>query len=227
MSPLRFFHAVPLQSPVMLAGLALVSAAEALQVLLAPGSGRDAVTTLLFVQLFSASVGFAIPARRGHYDALLTGGASRHAVVSGHLLMAIAPGVAAWILIGGVERAAGGTAIWSTGSVAALALVSVGGWAITAPLPRLSGGVIWLVVLLATFGWSAGWRQDILAVALGGGTVWTRAAVYLLCPLLLGGRALSRVDLIAALPALFVILGAGLVAWRWLTRLDVTLEAAQ
>lgn len=227
MSPLRFFLAVPLQSGVMLAGLALVTAAYAIQLVVAPGSGRDAVSTLLLLQLFSASAGFAIPARRGHYDAVLTGGASRHAVVAGHFVAAVLPGAAAWALLGGAERVMGGTAVWSSGSVVALALVSLGGWAATAALPRLSGGVVWLVLLLAVFGWSGAWRQDILAVAAGGGAIETRAAVYLLCPLLLAGRALSGPDLIATMPALAVMIGAGLVAWRWLVRLDVTLEAAQ
>jgi hypothetical protein len=118
-------------------------------------------------------------------------------------------------------------AVWSSGSAAALARVSVGGWAMTAGLPRLSGGVIWLVLLLTGLGWSAEWRRDILAVAAGGGGLETRAAVYLLCPLLLAGRALSRQDLVAALPAGAVVLTAGVAAWRWLARLDVSLEAAQ
>jgi hypothetical protein len=227
LGPIRYFAAVPLQSPVMLAGLALVTASGLLQLFLVRGSGGEVVITLLLLQTFSVSAGFAIPARRGHYDPLLTGGASRHAVVGGHFVMSVLPGAAAWLLLGVTERVLGGAAVWSSGSAVALALVSVGGWSITAGLPRLSGGVVWLVLLLTGLGWPTPLRQDILTVAVGVGAIETRAAVYLLCPLLVAGRALSRDDLVAVLPAAAVILLAGLTAWRWLLRLDVTLEAAQ
>lgn len=227
LSPFRYFAAVPLQSPVMLGGMALVSAAGLVQLALVRASGGEVVVTLLLLQMFSASTGFAIPARRGHYDPLLTGGVSRHAVVGAHFVMSALPGMAAWLLLGVTERAMGGTAVWSSGSTVALTLVSVGGWAMTAGLPRLSGAVVWLVLLLTGLGWPTPWRQDILAVATGGGTVGMRAAVYLLCPLLVAGRALSGADLLAVLPAAGVISLGGLAAWRWLIRFDVTLEAAQ
>jgi len=227
MTPLRFFAVAPLQSPVMLAGLALVCVTGLVQVMFIAGSGRYVVATLLLLQMFSASAGFAIPARRGHYDALFTGGASRHAVVGGHLVMAVLPGVVAWGVLGGAEVVMGGRAVWSSGSAVALGLVSLGGWAVSVGLPRLSGGVIWLVLLLTGLGWPTVWRQDILAVADGGGSIEARALVYLLCPLVAAGRALTRQDLLAALPAIGVILTAGALAWRWLVRMDVSLEAAQ
>lgn len=49
MSPGRFFIAVPLQSPYMLGGLALVVVLGMAQLVLAPGSGQDAVMTLLLL----------------------------------------------------------------------------------------------------------------------------------------------------------------------------------
>ena len=227
MSPLRFFSFVPLQSPVMLSGLGLVCVAGLVQLALIEGSGRDVVTTLLALQMFSVSTGFAIPARRGHYDSLLTGGASRHAVVGGHLAMSVLPGIAVWGILGLADQILGGHAVWASGSIVALGLVSLGGWAVSAGLPRLSGGVIWLVLLVAGIGWSTIWRQDILAVAGGGGAIGTRALTYLLCPLVAAGRALSAEDFLAILPATVLILSAGALAWRGLVRMNVSLEAAQ
>ena len=227
MSPWRFFLAVPLQSPYMLAGLALVIALGAAELIVAPGSGQEAVVTLLLLQMFSASSGFAIPARRGHYDAMLTGGASRTAVVGWHLAMSVAPGAVGWLVLGVCELGVGRSAVLSQGSIAAMVVVSAAGWAMTVPLPRLSGGVVWLVLLLAGLGWPTGWRDDILAVAAGGADVSTRAVVYLLCPLVVAGRSLTQEDLMALLPAMALVMAGCVVAWRWLVRMNVPLEAAQ
>lgn len=227
MNPWRFFLAVPLQSPYMLGGVVLVVVRGMVQIVLAPNGGEDAVVTLLLLQMFSASSGFAIPARRGHYDPILTGGASRTAVVASHAGMSIAPGVFGWLLLGSCELAMGHSAVLSSGSLAALALVSAGGWAMTVPLPRLSGGVVWLVLLLAGLGWPMSWWRDLLAVASGGAGVETRAVLYVLCPLVLSGRALTQEDLLALLPALAMAAAGCLAAWRWLVRVDVPLEAAQ
>ena len=227
MRPWRFFLAVPLQSPYMLAGLALVVALGAAELIVAPESGQEAVVTLLLLQMFSASSGFAIPARRGHYDAPLTGGASRTAVVGWHLVMSVAPGALGWLVLGACELGVGGSAVLSQGSIAAMVVVSAAGWAMTVPLPRLSGGVVWLVLLLAGLGWPTVWREDILAVAAGGADVSTRAVVYLFCPLVVAGRTLTREDLMALLPVMALAMAGCVGAWRWLVRMDVSLEAAQ
>lgn len=227
MSPLRFFLLVPLQSRVMLCGLVGVALVGVVQVSVVPAAGRDAALTLLLLQMFSASSGFVIPARRGHYDPILTGGASRSAVVASHCALSIVPGVSAWLVLGLGEWLTGGHAVWSTGSAMALFLVSVGGWAGTVALPRLSGGVTWIVLMLACLSGPTAWRQGLLAAAAGGGAGEIRAAVYLVCPLVLAGRALGWQDVIVLLPACGVIVGGALAAWRFLLRLDVTLEAAQ
>ena len=161
MSPGRFFLAVPLQSPYMLGGLALVVVLGMAELVLAPGSGQDAVVTLLLLQMFSASSGFAIPARRGHYDAILTGGSSRTAVVGWHLVMSVAPGLVGWLVLGACELGVGRSVVLSGGSIAAMVMVSAAGWAVTVPLPRLSGGVVWLVLLLAGLGWPTAGRRAI------------------------------------------------------------------
>ena len=227
MRPWRFFLAVPLQSPYMLAGLALVVALGAAELIVAPESGQEAVVTLLLLQMFSASSGFATPARRGHYDAPLTGGASRTAVVGWHLVMSVAPGALGWLVLGACELGVGGSAVLSQGSIAAMVVVSAAGWAMTVPLPRLGGGVVWLVLLLAGLGWPTVWREDILAVAAGSADVSARAVVYLLCPLVVAGRTRTQEDLMALLPVMALAMAGCVGAWRWLVRMDVSLEAAQ
>jgi hypothetical protein len=227
MSPGRFFLAVPLQSPYMLGGLALVVVLGMAELVLAPSSGQDAVVTLLLLQMFSASSGFAIPARRGHYDAILTGGSSRTAVVGWHLVMSVAPGLVGWLVLGACELGVGRSVVLSGGSIAAMVMVSAAGWAVTVPLPRLSGGVVWLVLLLAGLGWPTAWREDMLTAAAGGADLQTRAVVHLLYPLAVAGRALTQEDVVGLLPAMALAMAGCVVAWRWLVRMDVPLEAAQ
>ncbi len=227
MRPGRYFSTVPLQSGPMRAGLVAVLGVGVAQVCWVPAGGQDAVVTLLLLQMFAASSGFAIPARRGHYDTLLTGGSSRAGVAAAHLAWSVGPGVLAWAVLGIVELLAGGGAVRSSGSVVALALVSCGAWAITVPLPRLSGGVMWLVLLLAGLGWPSVWRQELLEVAVGEGTATARTVAYILCPLVLGGRSLETADVVAVLPALVLVAGATGAAWRYVLRMDVALEGAQ
>lgn len=227
MSAARFFLSVRLHSPVMLAGLAAVVLAGGVQIVWDPRTGRDAVSTLLTLQMFASSSGFAIPARRGHYDTVLTGGASRGSVIAAHLAHSVAPGLAGWLALGVIERVCGGGAVWSTGSLVAWLLLSAGGWALSVPLPRLSGGVIWLVLLLVGIGWPSAWRADLLAVAAGGGSTWTRMVIYALSPLVLAGRSLSAGEWLAVAPVAAVIGGLVLAAWQYALRIDVALEAAQ
>src|SRR5262245_49661807 len=69
---LRFFRvAPPLPGLVVWTFGAVVAGACAL-VLIAPGRTAGALAPLLVLQMFAASSGFAVPARRGHYDLLLT-----------------------------------------------------------------------------------------------------------------------------------------------------------
>lgn len=144
----RFFLVVPLVSRTMLATFAAVCVGGLAAIAVDVAYASRALAPALLLQLFAASSGFLVPARRGHYDLLFTGGASRVVVALMHWLMSSMPGVLTWVVLATGERLAGGADLLSSGTMAALVLVSTLPWTITVPLPRLSGAIVWLVVAL-------------------------------------------------------------------------------
>ena len=70
--------------------------------------GVKTVAPVLLLQLFAAASGFMVPARRGHYDLLLTRGDSRLAIAVVHWAMSILPGVLSWFVLAAIERMYGG-----------------------------------------------------------------------------------------------------------------------
>ena len=58
---------------------------------------------MLLLQLFGNSSGFDVPARRGHYDLLLTHGEARRRIIIGHWAASALPGVASWLVLGVVS----------------------------------------------------------------------------------------------------------------------------
>jgi hypothetical protein len=184
------------------------------------------VVPIVFLQMFAASTGFAVPARRGHYDLLLTSGAARLRIASTHLVLSIAPGIAAWLTLAFVELLVrGGESLaLAPGSVMALLLVSTLAWAVTVPLPRLSGGIIWLLAIVMLTGATDGWR----AIALSDGPASPSGAlVYALCPFLLAGRPLPWPAAWVVMPAVVLSAVAVASAVAWVGRMDVALEASQ
>lgn len=229
MLAVRFFRVVPLHSSYMLAGLGALGIFGVFTLAMDPGSGMDVTVPLLLLQMFAVSSGFAVPARRGHFDLLLTGGASRRTIALVHWAMSVAPGVLVWLLLGCAEWAFAGRPgmAFSNGSIAALILISTMGWAITVPLPRLSGGVAWLVALFVVLALSGNWRDALLQAADGGASHLDVSVVFLLCPLLLVGITADRGQLLALLPGVGLGAVAMAAAIAWIIRADIALEAAQ
>jgi hypothetical protein len=229
-APLRFLRVVPLHSPYMLLALGGVGLSSAAMIVLDPGMGEDAIAPVALLQMFSASSGFAVPARRGHFDLLLTGGATRLRVALAHLVVSVLPGVALWVALGLAEMAAAQTVTpraFASGTVFAMFVISALAWAVTVPLPRLSGGIAWLLLIaLALVGWLE-WRAVVTAAGTGSLDAPTLAAVYLLCPLLLVGRSIGSSQAPTLLPgAVVALLACGIAIW-WIARMDVPLESAQ
>ena len=229
MGAVRFFTVVPLHSGYMHAGLAALGIFGVATLALDPGSGMDVTVPALLLQMFAVSSGFAVPARRGHFDLLLTGGASRPVVAAAHWAMSAAPGFLLWLLLGCVEWGLAGhpATVFSNGSIAALVLISTMGWAMSVPLPRLSGGVMWLVALFVVLAASGDWREALLRAAEGGAANAELSAVFLLCPLFLVGTTLERAQLLGLVPGLILAVLAMSAAIAWICRVDVALEAAQ
>jgi len=147
-----FFRAAPpVTRPIVLclwavAGLGGVAMAAGL------ASGATVLTPLLVLQIFAASSGFGLAARRGHYDLVLTRGVSVTGLMIAHWLASIAPGLAAWLAVAGLERLTLQTqpAATSSGSVIAFLLASSLPWALTTPFPRFAAAIGWLVLLVTS-----------------------------------------------------------------------------
>lgn len=121
--------------------------------LIRTGTREDASTALacaLFLQMFAAAPGFSAAATRGHYDPFLAGSVSRKRLALTHWLTSAMPGCLCWLAIGLLEWVVHPTALpaaWHPGALAALAIVSTLSWAISLPLPRLAGGVVWMAAI--------------------------------------------------------------------------------
>jgi hypothetical protein len=227
----RFFLVVP-PVPLMMTGtfgvLLLISIAAIVGDV---GSAAGALVPVLILQAFAASSGFALPARRGHYDLLFTRGSSRTLIAIVHWVMSIAPGVASWLILSVVEFLVSRGASYSltaSGTCAAMLLVSTLPWAVTVALPRFAGGLGWMLVAATTAttfstGVLDGWAVSSATID---ESTW-RAWSFFLYPANGIGRHLAEAELTAVLPALTVAVCAMVMACRWVAHRDVPLEAAQ
>lgn len=228
--PGRFFRVYALHSAYMLTALAAVASVGVLTLILDPSQAASGLAPLLLLQMFAVSSGFAIPARRGHLDLLLTGGSTRLAVATTHWLVSALPGAIVWITMGFVEllvSRGSRAAAFSEASIAALVLVSTLAWALTIRLPRLSGGIVWLLVLITAVAGSRYWSEPIVNAIRGGASWPISAAVFLLCPLAFIGVRFQGIDALAVVPGLFLAAVAMTLAIRWIVRADIPLEASQ
>ena len=138
-SSARFFMMSGLHPPHALLVLGLVVSIGVWTTVLSPAELDSALAMVLFLQMFLASTGFLVPARRGHFDALLTQADSRSRIAAAHCLASVAPGVAGWMALVVIGVIVGNRAAWSAllgDRMAALAIVSVVGWTAGFLLPR-------------------------------------------------------------------------------------------
>ena len=211
----RFFTVVGLHPPYALAILGVVVGLGVWTTSVDPRELDSGLGMVLFVQMFLASSGFLIRARRGHFDPLLTGGRGRTAVLMWHWIVSILPGVAAWLCLAGTGSALGSPAAQSAvigGRAAALFIVSAVAWTAGFALARGAAGVVWVAALLGLLLR----RTDLLAAAPAvswPSLVALRHAVTLVvCPFLLIGNhlllapgAICAATLLAAVPLLVVL----------------------
>ena len=147
----RFFLVVPPMPRLMVGALLVVTVVSAVVILVEPSRSAGALTPILLLQLFACSSGFDVPARRGHYDLLLTRGEARRRVIVTHWAASALPGVLCWLLLAivgyTVNRGGSRAALLSAGTLAAVILVSTIPWATTVRLPRFSGAIGWLLIV--------------------------------------------------------------------------------
>jgi len=228
----RFFLVVPPMPLLMLGALGVASIISTVVIWIEPGRAASALTPILLLQLFACSSGFDVPARRGHYDLLLTHGERRHRIVVGHWLASAFPGLVSWLLLAaccsltatGEER----RALFNAGTLSAMSLVSTIPWATTVRLPRFSGAIGWLLIGVTV----SLAMPDLVAGDIGKPVETWRdwlqaAAAVLVYPRLLVGKNLTRMDAWVVLPGVLLAASALAVAFWSVTRRDIPLEAAQ
>ena len=229
-SPLRFFRVVSTQPTLIVWTFVVLVVVGATAIVRDPSRSAGAMVPVLLLQLFAASSGFEVPARRGHYDLLLTSGHHRVWMAMVHWATSSAPGVIAWLMLAAVEVAAtsrAGTTLLASGTFAAMGLVSTLPWALTVRLPRFSGGIGWLLALvISTSVLSSGNVPGGQPVVTTDDLIWA-AWGFLVYPVVFVGRELGVDEALIAAPALIVSVASMAAACRWVSRASVPLEAAQ
>ena len=205
---LRFFMVVALVPRALLATIGAVCAAGCIAIAVNANHAAAAVAPVLMLQIFATSSGFIIPARRGHYDLLLTCGARRPTIALVHWLVSFAPGVCAWGVLAAAELMAGRDTLSTSGTVAAVFLVSTVPWALTVPLPRLSGAIAWMLCF-------------VIATVVSGQTVSETGS---LLPWGLVGARLNAIDAFLLFMVGTIGIGAAVV---WIERSNIPLENGQ
>jgi hypothetical protein len=208
---LRFFFVVRVTHP--LTGVAFAAAlATAGVALTMDSSNSGALAPLLLLQALATSSGFTGAARRGHYDLLFATGQSRIAIALTHWAMSALPGVVIWACIAALEsvlRRGAPHLTFASGTIVVMLLVSTLPWALTVPLPRLTGGIS--LILLAAI---------TSSVMPGAGSTLVR-------PWALAGRQITGNEIVPVALVLTVAGAAMAVALTWVARADVPLETAQ
>ncbi len=214
----RFFRVVPPVAPWMTGALAITAAiCGSLLAARMTGPG-EALAPVFLLHTLAASSGFAVPAARGHYDLLLTLGESRFRLGVAHWIASIAPGIAAWLTVAAIEAFVNGgfpLVSLSSGTIVAVWLISALAWGATVRLPRMTGGILWLLVGALVHGVT--WRESDLWAAL----------VPLARPVTLVGADLTGADVWAVLPAMLIATAAAAGGLASIHRADVALQVAR
>ena len=228
----RFFLVVPPMPLLMVGAFLVATGVSAAVIVVEPSRASGALTPVLLLQLFACSSGFDVPARRGHYDLLLTHGEARRRVIVAHWAASALPGVLCWLLLAilGYTTNSGDsrTALFNRGTLVAIILVSTIPWATTSRLPRFSGAIGWLLIV-AMLSLAAPRMLAIdLSASFEGRNEWLQATwAVLVYPPLLVGQSLGGRETLVVLPGLLFALAGLLVAIWSIDRRDIPLEAAQ
>lgn len=227
----RFFRVVPPVPTMMVWTFVVLTLASAVAIGSDVAAAEGAIVPVLLLQAFATSAGFTLPARRGHYDLLLTRGNSRLSIALVHWMTSISSGIASWIALATLEFVvSGGTSatLVTSGTCVAVFAVSTVPWAIGVALPRFASGIGWLllaVTVAATFAspvmgeWtvSSTFIEDL---------AWP-AWAFFVYPIGAVGQHLSRGQFMAVVPTLVVAVSAMVIACQWIVQRDVPLEASQ
>ena len=227
----RFFHVVPPVPPMMTGTFAVLTLAAAIAIIGDLQAAAGALVPVLLLQVFAASSGFTLPARRGHYDLLFTRANSRTSIALMHWASSIGTGITSWLALAMLEfvvSAGARTTLLASGTCAAVVLVSTLPWAIGVALPRFSAGIGWLLLVVTTATtFSKGVMGDWTAPSTRIEELAWPAWAFLVYPMGAIGQHLARPQIMAVVPALSLAIIAMAISFRWIAQRDVPLEASQ
>jgi len=227
----RFFHVVPPVPPMMTGTFAVLTLAAAIAIIGDLQAAAGALVPVLLLQVFAASSGFTLPARRGHYDLLFTRANSRTSIALMHWASSIGTGITSWLALAMLEfvvSAGARTTLLASGTCAAVVLVSTLPWAIGVALPRFSAAIGWLLLVVTTATtFSKGVIGDWTAPSTRIEELAWPAWAFLVYPMGAIGQHLARPQIIAVVPALTLAIIAMAISCRWIAQRDVPLEASQ
>jgi len=227
----RFSHVVPPVPPMMTGTFAVLTLAAAIAIIGDLQAAAGALVPVLLLQVFAASSGFTLPARRGHYDLLFTRANSRTSIALMHWASSIGTGITSWLTLAMLEfvvSAGARTTLLASGTCAAVVLVSTLPWAIGVALPRFSAGIGWLLLVVTTATtFSKGVIGDWTAPSTRIEELAWPAWAFLVYPMGAIGQHLARPQIIAVVPALTLAIIAMAISCRWIAQRDVPLEASQ
>jgi hypothetical protein len=212
----------------MVGAFVVMTVAAAVVMVLEPARAAGTLTPILLLQLFGNASGFDVPARRGHYDLLLTHAQPRRWIIAAHWTASTLPGVVSWLVLGAICHATSNDTVsmFTTGTLTAVMLVSTIPWATTVRLPRFSGAIGWLLIVSMVTLVTPGLLEVDLVPA--DWRLWLQTAwAVLVYPPLLVGQRLNGVDALIVVPGLVFAAVAMTVACWSVNRRDIPLEAAQ
>jgi hypothetical protein len=228
----RFFYVVPPMPLLMIGTFVVTIAVAGVIVVINPTQSAGVLTPILLLQTFACSSGFDVPARRGHYDLLLTHGGTRVGIAAAHWVASSLPGGLAWAIVAMIQavilRGQARPYLFDGGTIVAFVLVSTIPWAATIRLPRFSGAIGWLLVAAIMTSATPWMFSADVSSPVTGSTEWMQmATAVLVYPPLLVGRELAGADRLIVLPALLLAIIAVLFGIWSVGRRDIPLEAAQ
>jgi hypothetical protein len=221
---LRFFTVVRPVPRLTRFAFLVITVTAAMALLMSGARDARVLLPILVLQTFTTSTGFIAYARRGHFDVLLTGGASRLIVAATYWALAAAPGAACWATLALVDLLAHDRAsLLSAGSIAAVIGVSTIPWATTVPMTRFAGAIGWLLILVLVAGLTP--VGDRLLWGTDGPSPYAVVTAIVFPGGLVGRPLHGNVPAIAVLLA--VALTSMAAAFAWITRADFALETGQ
>jgi len=209
----RYFQVVPPIPRLMIGSFVVLTLAGGLVTLVTAHDHAAAAVPIVVLQAFSASTGFAVPARRGYYDLLLARGATPARIAIVQWVVAVSPGLLSWAILGAVHAVldVGENPLLRSGTAIAFLLASTVPWAINVALPRFSSAIGWLL---------------LICLASTGGVIWPDTMDEVIIPVgLVGNSLVDRPDVIIAAVLLSTLSMAA--ALGWVRGAEIRLEAAQ